>query len=142
MSTKDKFFIDDDVSPDDRVGGEENYKGLKTNELSDAISVESIERRLRALPIDMAWGIFQKMNELLLGDPVWQRHVVGIHSMLTERMIQKDVDDRRVKKYLEKMAADPKVQNIYPQSGSTTNIDCNMDNPKFTIIDKDQGGET
>ena len=102
-----------------------------------SIPVEYMEKQLRVLPVDLAWDIFQKLNALLMENPVWHKYVIDISSMLKDRLRQQDLNQSRMLTYMEKMASSQKTQNIiFPQAGSTSNIGCLIDSPQFKLNDK------
>lgn len=106
-------------------------------DLSCFVSVEYIENRLLELNPDVAWDLFVKMNELLLGNEAWMKHALSISEKLRQKMKMQELNQERFLKLMEKTADTPATQNIiYPQSGSTANIGCNMVQPEFKMIEK------
>ena len=105
--------------------------------LSCFISVEYIEKRLLELKPDVAWDLFVRMNELLLGDEAWMKHALSISEKLRKKMKMQELNQKRMITLMEKMSESPSTQNIvYTQSGSTANIGCNMVQPEFKMIEK------
>ena len=102
-----------------------------------SISVGYIENELKEIPAKEAWDIFQKLNALLMENPVWHKYVIDISSMLKDRLRQQDLNQSRMLTYMEKMASSQKTQIIiFPQAGSTSNIGCLIDSPQFKLNDK------
>ena len=81
-----------------------------------AIPIAYIEQQLMEFPVDKAWEIFQKLNELLQDHDVWREHDRSIRSQLKDKMMQKELSQSRATTLLERAANRP---TAYYASGST-----------------------
>jgi hypothetical protein len=86
----------------------------------DSIRMDYIENQLMELPVELAWEIFQRLNELLQENEVWRRHDIGIRNMLKDRMRQKELNQKRI--------------NVFAHAGSTANVGCEITRPEFKLI--------
>lgn len=84
--------------------------------LEAVITIAYIEQQLMEFPVDKAWEIFQKLNELLQDHDVWREHDRSIRSQLKDKMMQKELSQSRATTLLERAANRP---TAYYASGST-----------------------
>lgn len=84
--------------------------------LEAAIPIAYIEQQLMEFPVDKAWEIFQKLNELLQDHDVWREHDRSFRSQLKDKMMQKELSQSRATTLLERAANRP---TAYYASGST-----------------------
>lgn len=70
--------------------------GLLKTAVETSIPVEYITSQLMDLPVDTAWGIFQKLNELLQENETWRKYDIGIRNMLKDKIHQQELSQNRI----------------------------------------------
>ena len=102
-------------------------------------SMKDLASSFLKFPTKIALGMFGGVSTLLAWHPEWQKSAPLIEEqILAKQKEQQDRQEQKQDKMIEEVekAANKKTNefNVYPQTGSTANLGCQMQSPEFKVI--------
>ena len=105
-----------------------------------SVLVDGIKKRAQIKGVDAATELFDHLNSILYDIPEWRKNVPELEQFFADKKdegnkLQRVIEAMQVQtNALNKIANKPTNQfTVYPQSGSTANLGCQMQSPQFQV---------
>ncbi len=106
-----------------------------------SVLVDGIKKRALIKGVDTATELFDHLNSILYDIPEWRKNVPELEKFFADKKNEGNISQRIFEALKDQTEAFMKVADkptnqftVYPQSGSTANLGCQMQSPEFKVI--------
>jgi hypothetical protein len=106
-----------------------------------SVLVDGIKKRAQIKGVDTATELFDHLNSILYDIPEWRKNVPELEKFFADKKNEGNISQRIFEALKDQTEAFMKVADkptnqftVYPQSGSTANLGCQMQSPEFKVI--------